>query len=307
MANNDPLSVEQIDSTNKVKDKQDNTDIQPVDNLSALGHVPDTCPAPVSDIVANADSSVKLANTMPTENAALQQNIVEENAKGNANTNAWQTVKPKSKGKLKHERNLASVTQAISVTMEATRNGKTNEEIKQIGMDAATAICKSYANILSKKHNGNLAKNINKGHTISQNKDNKVKISHIGQYKKGKCVSSDNTIAAERPKYLDGKCLVVSRVKRDTTKSQFISYINRIAGKNVNFLSSPRNLAKDYSNWRTVAMEISNEDYEILSNPDIWDSNLRIKDFVGRRYWHNKASTLSANERKSTVYQSWQV
>ena len=70
---------------------------------------------------------------------------------------------------------------------------------------------------------------------------------------------------------------------------------------------SPRYLAKDFSNWRTVAMELSIEDYEILSNPDIWDSNLRIKDFVGRRYWHNKASTLSANERKSTVYQSWQV
>ena len=184
MANNDPLSVEQINSTNRVKDKQDNTGTQPADNLSALGHVPDTCPAPVSDIVANTDTSVNLANTMPTENTTLRQNIVEENAKGNASTNAWKTVKRKSKGKLKHERNLASVSQAISVTMEATRNGKTNEEIKQIGMDAANAICKSYANILSKKHNGNLAKSISKGHTISQNKENIVKISHIGQYKK---------------------------------------------------------------------------------------------------------------------------
>ena len=62
-------------------------------------------------------------------------------------------------------------------------------------MDAATATCKSYANILSKKHNGNLAKNSNKGNTISQNQTNKGKISHIGQYKKGKCVSSGNTIA----------------------------------------------------------------------------------------------------------------
>ena len=117
-------------------------------------------------------------------------------------------------------------------------------------------------------------------------------------------MSSYISIAAERPKYLDGKCLVVSRVKRDTTKSEFISYINRIAGRNANFLSSPRNLAKDYSAWRTVAIELCNEDYEILSNPDIWDSKLRIKDFVGRRYWHNKASTMSSNERKSTVFTS---
>ena len=76
--------------------------------------------------------------------------------------------------------------------------------------------------------------------------------------------------------------------------------------KNITFLNSPRNLAKDYSKWRTIAIEISDEDYQILSNPEIWDSNLMIKDFKGRRYWHNKASTMTANERKSTVYQSWQ-
>ena len=299
LVNNESLPTEQSDPTHKERSIEGN-DNPPVDNLTALDHASDTSRVPVSDTDANPATGVSLATDMPIENASSQQNNVDEKAKRNTNANAWRTVSSKSKGKIKHERNLASTEQTIAATMEATRNGKTDEEIKQIGMDAATATCKSYANILTKKINGN------KGNTISQNKTNKAKVPHIRQYKKGKCVSSDNSIAAERPKYLDGKCLVVSRIKRDTTKSDFISYINRIAGKNVNFLSSPRNLAKDYSTWRTVAIELSNEDYEILSNPDIWDSNLRIKDFVGRRYWHNKASIMSVNERKSTVYQSWQ-
>ena len=70
----------------------------------------------------------------------------------------------------------------------------------------------------------------------------------------------------------------------DFTKTEFMNYIKSIAGKNVEFLSTSRNLAKDYSNWRTIAIEISDEDYQILSNPDIWGLELRIKDFVGRRF-----------------------
>ena len=169
-------------------------------------------------------------------------------------------------------------------------------------MEAAKAVCKSYAQILNKSQ----AKTTNKNNTSTQSKSNKSRPSHISQYKKGKCESSLISIAAKKTKYLEGKCLVVSQVKSDSTKVEFINYINSIAGKNVKFLSSPRNLAKDYSNWRTIAIEISDEDYQILSNSEIWDSKLRIKDFIGRRYWHNKASTMTANQRKSAVYQSWQ-
>ena len=88
--------------------------------------------------------------------------------------------------------------------------------------------------------------------------------------------------------------------------SQFQEYINEIAKKNVKFLHTPRNLAKDYSEWRTIAIELSDEDYEILSNPNVWHPRFRIKDFVGRRFWRNKASIISPTERKSAVFQSWQ-
>ena len=201
---------------------------------------------------------------------------------------------------------ISLVGPLCAASIKAIRNGATDEEAKAIGMEAASAVCKSYAQILNKSHNNNKSKTTNKNNTSTQSKNKQTRPSHIGQYKKGKGDSSLNSIAAKRPKYLEGKCLVVSRVKSDSTKTEFMNYINSIAGKNVKFLSTPRNLAKDYSNWRTIAIEISDEDYQILSNPEIWDSQLRIKDFIGRRYWHNKASTMTANQRKTAVYQSWQ-
>ena len=71
-------------------------------------------------------------------------------------------------------------------------------------------------------------------------------------------------------------------MKRGITKDQFMNYVNTIAGKNITFLNSPRNLAKDYSKKRTIAIESSEKDYQIFSNPEIWDSNLMIKDFNSR-------------------------
>ena len=46
-----------------------------------------------------------------------------------------------------------------------------------------------------------------------QNKS-KIKSPHFLQYKRGKGEYTDINIAAERPKWLDHKCLVVSRVKK---------------------------------------------------------------------------------------------
>ena len=57
----------------------------------------------------------------------------------------------------------------------------------------------------------------------------------MASIKKGKSNSTLISIAAERPKYLDSKCLVVSRVKRGITKDQYMNYVNTIAGKKYNF------------------------------------------------------------------------
>ena len=43
----------------------------------------------------------------------------------------------------------------------------------------------------------------------------------------------------------------------------------------------PQNLAKDYSKWCTIAIELSSTDYDLLSSPSFWDSGIRFQDYVG--------------------------
>ena len=104
---------------------------------------------------------------------------------------------------------------------------------------------------------------------------------------------------------MDNKCIVVSRVDRDISIPKLQSYVNHRAGRNVKFLHEPINLAYEYSGWRTLAIELNDLDYELLSKPEFWDSKICLKDYVGRRWWRNKASNLSANERQNSMRQQW--
>ena len=97
---------------------------------------------------------------------------------------------------------------------------------------------------------------------------------YLVQYKKGTGTSNNNSIAAKRPSYLDNKYIVISRVDKDATMSQFQSNINQKAGRNINFLHKPLNLAKDYASWRTIVIELNDNDNEVLSNSEFWDSSV---------------------------------
>ena len=131
------------------------------------------------------------------------------------------------------------------------------------------------------------------------------KRAHIVPYKKGTAVSSNNGIGAKRPAYLDNKCLVISHVNIETGIPQLQNYVNERAGRNVKFLHEPINMAKEYSKWRTIAIELSDNDYELLSKPEFWDSNILLRDFKGRRWWRNPASNLTVDERRNSFRQHW--
>ena len=131
------------------------------------------------------------------------------------------------------------------------------------------------------------------------------KRTHITSYKKGTASISNCSIASKRPAYLDNKCIVVSKIKQDIGLTELQEYVNQRAGRNIKFLHEPVNLAKEYSRWRTLAIELSDNDYELLSKPEFWDTNIQLKDFEGRRWWRNKASNLSQNERQNSMRQQW--
>ena len=68
---------------------------------------------------------------------------------------------------------------------------------------------------------------------------------------------------------------------------------------------------KDFTKWRTIVLELSPEDYTILSDESIWDSYMGISEFSGYKYWHNDrrrptaASPQPSPQPNTRVGQSW--
>ena len=110
---------------------------------------------------------------------------------------------------------------------------------------------------------------------------------------------------------MENKCLVVTRLDRDTTKEDLISYVNEIANKEVNIKYLQDITRKDFTKWRTIVLELSPEDYTILSDESIWDSYMGISEFSGYKYWHNDrrrpnvASPQPSPQPNTRVGQSW--
>ena len=109
----------------------------------------------------------------------------------------------------------------------------------------------------------------------------------------------------QRPKFVKNKCLVIQGLRKGLSQKQFLDFINDAAGKEVN-ISHIQILSKEYAPWMTVALEMDNENYEILSDISIWDNSIGIRDYVGWRYWHGpRPKKLPAEEIKKSLCMQW--
>ena len=109
----------------------------------------------------------------------------------------------------------------------------------------------------------------------------------------------------QRPIFAKKKCLVIQGLKKGISREQCLNLINNTAGKNINVLHI-QILSKGYSPWLTVAIEIEDNDYDILSDISIWSNHIAIRDYVGWRFWHGpRPRKLSAHEIKNSVHDSW--
>ena len=96
-----------------------------------------------------------------------------------------------------------------------------------------------------------------------------------------------------------------TRLEEKAIKKQCLDFINDTAGENVNVLHIEI-LSREYSPWMTIAVEMNNEDYEILSNIDIWDNSIGIRDYIGWRSWHGpRPRRLPADEITKSVRMQW--
>ena len=57
-------------------------------------------------------------------------------------------------------------------------------------------------------------------------------------------------------------------------------------------------------NWLTVAVELSGDDFTHLLNLNTWETGIRIREFVGRRFW--RQNKISKEDRQNTVRMSWE-
>ena len=56
--------------------------------------------------------------------------------------------------------------------------------------------------------------------------------------------------------------------------------------------------------WLTVAVELSEDDFTHLLNLDTWESGIRIREFVGRRFW--RQNKITKEDRQSSVRMQWE-
>ena len=124
-------------------------------------------------------------------------------------------------------------------------------------------------------------------------------------YSRGTASESYRSLAGELPEYFKNKVLVISPVSKELNKNQLKDSINKIAGKDIDFLSDFIILSKTYQSTRTIAIELNDKDYRILSDTKLWNPNMKLSEFNGRRFWRNNNLRLSPTERKNAMKDSW--
>ena len=109
-----------------------------------------------------------------------------------------------------------------------------------------------------------------------------------------------------RPEHADNKCIVISRLNLDMTPAQFKNMINARAKREID-CRYIHNLSRDYSSWRTIAIELNSEDYDTLINPSFWERTVRIREFIGPKTWRGERRRwLSSQQIRNSVRSTWQ-
>ena len=63
---------------------------------------------------------------------------------------------------------------------------------------------------------------------------------------------------------------------------------------------------KEDSKWKTIAIELDDEDFRLLNNNKIWEKGIKIRQFRGWRWWRgDKTQPISSNISRSSVCDSW--
>ena len=108
------------------------------------------------------------------------------------------------------------------------------------------------------------------------------------------------------------KFLVIKGIAKHISTLQVKGYIINKAqeiGCNINLLGDPLYINHKDSKSNTAVVEVAPDDFAVMLNPNFWDSNLKVKEFVGFRFWQQKRRHTQEKQNfqfaLSRVAQSW--
>ena len=230
--------------------------------------------------------------------------------------------------KQKYEQSAAASAAAADMAAKAVQSGMTLDSAKQMGVVAANAAAKSYAQSvvggtataagpgpappvgtsLTGPTPAEAATAINAPwRTVGAAKNrNKIsKLSKRNPYKSGTNDAPVRSVAPVKPEYLSNKCLVISGIDLGITEAQWKESVNEKVDKQIDF-KAITTLSKEGSSWITVAVELSDEDYELLANPDIWGRRIRLRPFTGWRFWRGeRPQRPKPDQLRTAVRMQW--
>ena len=106
-----------------------------------------------------------------------------------------------------------------------------------------------------------------------------------------------------KPVIPKNKVLVVAGVDKKVNNQRLQDHIDKQAGRHVNLIHVV-GLSRTINRSRTVAIELDNADYEVLSKSDFWEPRIRTWPFEGRHFWYYPKRP-TPQEIKSSMREQW--
>ena len=143
------------------------------------------------------------------------------------------------------------------------------------------------------------------GIAAGNNRNNTKNKQHNLTYKRGTgtLATTGTSLAPAKPEYLKYKVLVVHGIDKSVTKQRLQDVINEKAGKSIT-LHHIAPLHRELSWCATLAIELSDEDYDMLSQQDFWEERIKIRQWLGWRFWRSEKRPTK-QEVKSSMRAQW--
>ena len=77
--------------------------------------------------------------------------------------------------------------------------------------------------------------------------------------------------------------------------------MNERAEREIEFKYIQR-LDRTFSKWGTVVIELNDKDYETLSNLDFWETDMKIRQWKGLRFWRDETRPVRVKPHEVGSY-----